>query len=162
MSYYITEFDIGPDLQQPHNFVKINGMSPILHLPMEYGQQPNYSRLYHWINATELGLNESFFDFVLTKREFQNVSTTTVIINSSTAKLTIEFLKNDLSVETGNAEQKQLKRKQFKRSLLILESDRLKDTKKTIRIFNLQNGSGELCIYSFFFIENTEAYFPLE
>ena len=161
MSYYIAEFDIGTDLEQPHNFVKINGMSPIFHIPMEYGQQPNYRRLYQWINATELGLTERFFDFVLTKREFQNVSTTTVIINSSTVKLTIEFLKNHISVKNGNAEQKQLKRKQLKRSLLILESTVFKDTKKTIRIFNLQNGSGELCIYSFLFKENTEAYFPL-
>ena len=155
MSYYITEFDIGADLQQPHNFVKINGISPILHLPMEYGKQPNYRKLYQWINATELGLDESHFDSALTMRQFQNASTTTVIINSSSAKLTVEFLKHDLSVERVKSKRKQLKQKQLKRSLLILIKDqkidkRFKTITKMVRICNLKNGSGELWIHFLF------------
>ena len=137
MSYYITEFDFGTDLEQPHNFVKINGTSPILHVPLEYVHQPNYSQLYQWIKLTDFGLNENIFDSVLTNREFKPAST--VIINSSTAKLKMEFMKNDLFVETDNAKQQKLKP-----SLLILDND----ANKPVQLLNLQNG-GELCIYFF-------------
>ena len=138
MSHYITEFEIGTDLEQPHNFVKINGKSPILRIPIEHFQQPNYTKLYEWIDLSDFGLNETFFDSVLTKREFQ-ANATTAIINSSTAKLRMEFMKNDLFVETDIAKQQQ-----FEPSLLILDQD----ATKPIHIFNLPNGSGELCIYS--------------
>jgi len=141
MSYYITEFDIGTDLEQPHNFVKINGTSSILHVPMEYLQQPNYTNLYQWINLSDFGLNETFFDSVLTKREFKIASTTTVIINSSTAKLKMDFMKNDLFVETDNA-----KRQQLKQSVLIMDNE----PGTPVQIFNLQN-RGELCIHFFLF-----------
>ena len=136
MSYYITEFDIGADFPQPHNFVKINGTSPIFELPMEYHKQPNYTQLYQWIKPFDLDLNESSFDYAFTNREFQNASETTVIINTSTGKLSMEFIRNDLFVKSENS-----KRKRLKPSLLILELD----PKKTNRIFNLKNGSGELC-----------------
>jgi len=112
MSYYITQFDIGANLEQPHNFVKINGMSPTLHLSMEYHQQPNYTKLYEWINLSNFSRNESF----LAKREFQ-ANATSVIINSSTAKLKMEFMKNELFVDTDDAKQ------QLKQSLLILGHD---------------------------------------
>ena len=137
MSYYITEFDIGTDLEQPHNFVKINGKSPIFHFPMKYIQQPNYTERYQWINLSDFGLNESCFDSVLTKREFE-ANVTTVIINSSTAKLKMEFVKNDLLVETNDA-----KRQELKWSLLILD----KDASKPIQIYNLQNGPGESFVF---------------
>ena len=132
MSYYITEFDIGADLEQPHNFVKINGMSPFLHLSMEYHQQPNYTDLYEWINASDFNL----FDSVLTKGEFQ-ANATTVIINSSTAKLKMEFMKKDLFVETDDAKD------QLKQSLLMLGPE----ATQPVHLFNLQNGSGDYFIY---------------
>ena len=139
MSYYVSQFDIGADFQQPHNFVKINGMLPVFHLPLKHYQRPNYTRIFQWINPKELGLSESSFDYLFTEREFQNVSATTVIINVSTAKLTMEFIKNDLSVQSDNSE-----RHQLKPSLLVLDNFY---TKKPIRIFNLKNGLGELCIF---------------
>ena len=138
MSFCITEFDIGTDLEQPHNFFKINGMSPTFHLSLEYYQRSNYTKLYEWVNSSDFGLNESWFDSVLTERDFHN-NATNVIINSSTAKLKIEFMKNVLLVEPDNAKQQKLKR-----SLLILDRHAI----KPIQIFNLQNGSGEICIYS--------------
>ena len=140
MPYYITEFDIGTDLQQPHNFVKINGMSPMFHSPMKYRQQPNNTYLYEWINMTDFGLNKTLFDSVLTKRNFQNANATTIIINSSTAKLRMEFVKKNLFVKSDNS-----KRQQFKQSLLILDQN----ATKPIHMFNLHNGSGELSIFSF-------------
>ena len=143
MSHYITEFEIGTDLEQPHNFVKINGKSPILRIPIEHFQQPNYTKLYEWIDLSDFGLNETFFDSVLTKREFE-ANVTTVIINSSTAKLRMEFMKNVLFVETDIAKQQQLER-----SLLILDPVANIGTNiKPIHIFNLPNGSGKRCIYS--------------
>ena len=138
MSYYITEFNIGADSQQPHNFVKINDAFPILHMPLKYPQQPNYTKLYEWINPSEFGLNKSVFDSVLTKRKFQEANSTTVIINSSTAKLQIQFMTNDLFVETDIAKQQELKR-----YLLIIDHK----ATKPIHILNLQNKSGELWIY---------------
>ena len=139
MSYYVTQFDIGADFQQPHNFVKINGMLPVFHLPMKYYQRPNSTRIFQWINPTELSLSQSSFDYFFIEREFQNASATTVIINVSTAKLAMEFINNDLSVKSDSS-----KRQLLKPSLLVLD-DFL--TKKPIRIFNLKNGLGELFIF---------------
>lgn len=157
MSYYVSQFDIGTDLQQPHNFVKINGMFPLLHMPQEYHKQPNYKKIYQWINPTKLGSSESYFDSVFIERKFQNGSATIVIINVSTAQLKMEFLKNDLAIKTDDSKQKQLET-----SLLVFDWEAVKSQSNTIwdpkkpkkpkiRIFNLKNGSGEICIYSFFF-----------
>ena len=125
---------------QPHNFVLINGEPPVFNLPLEYQQQPNYKTQYQWINAAELGFSESFFDSVLTKRQFQNVSATTVIINSSTAKLRMEFMKNNLLMDTDSVNPE----KQLKTSLLILDSS---SESKPVQLFNLKNGSGKFNIH---------------
>ena len=136
MTYYISQFDIGADFDQPHNFVLINGEPPVSYFPLEYHQQPNYKIQYQWINSSELGFIESFFDSVLTERQFQNVSASTVIINSSSAKLRMEFIKNELPSDTGDADRQQ----QLKTALLIL--DPFSD--KPVQFFNLTDGSGEL------------------
>ena len=141
MSYYVNQFDIGGDLQQPHNFVKINGMSPISSSPVNYHQRPNYRKRYKWLNPTKLGFNESSFDSLYNKREFRNTSATTVIINVSTGRLTLEFMKSNLFIKADNS-----KGQQLKPSLLILDH-----TNKPIQIFNLINGLGKFCIYFFTF-----------
>ena len=120
---------------QPHNFVLINGEPPVFNLPLEYQQQPNYKTQYQWINAAELGFSESFFDSVLTKRQFQNASATTVIINSSTATLRLEFRMNHLPMDTDYVNPK----KQLKTSLLILNKS---SKSKPVQLFNLKDGSG--------------------
>jgi len=137
MSYYIGQFDDGADLQQPHNFVLINGEHPVFNLPLEYHDQPNYNLQYQWLNSSQFGLPKTFFDPVLTQREFQNASGTTVIINSSTAKLRMEFAKNDLSIKTDNANST----KQSK-TLLILDQDSF--SVKPVRFVNLTTESGQL------------------
>ena len=140
MSYYISQFDNGADSQQPHNFVLINGEHPVLHSALKYHEQPDYKQQYQWINASEFGLEESFFDSVFTKRQFQNASATTVIINSSTAKLRMEFTQNHLRMDTDNVDPK----KQLKTSLLILDP---RSESKPVQLFNLKNGSGEFGIH---------------
>ena len=134
MSHYISQFDNGADSQQPHNFVLINGEHPVLHSALKYHKQPDYKQQYQWINASELGFSESFFDSVVTKRQFQNGSAT-VIINSSTAKLRMEFTHNHLRMDTDNVDPK----KQLKTSLLILNKS---SKSKPVQLFNLKDGSG--------------------
>ena len=140
MSHYITQFDDGADLKQPHNFVLINGKPLILHSALEFLDQPNYRQQYRWINASALGFSESNFDSALTKREFQNASATTVIINSSTARLRMEFRKNHLPMDADNV----YPIKKWKASLLILDSS---SESKPVQLFNIKNGVGELSIH---------------
>ena len=151
MSYYISQFDDGTDLQQPHNFVLINGEQPVFNLPLQYHEQPNYKLQYQWLNSSKFGLPKSFFDPVLSQREFANASDTTVIINSSTAKLRMELTKNDLSLKTDNANST----KQSKTSLLILDQDSFSE--KAARFVNLATQSGEL---SFTFGSQRKFSFP--
>ena len=138
MSHYISQFDVGEDFQQPHNFVLINGERPVFNFLLEYYEQPNYKMQYQWMNASQFGLGESFFDSILTKRDFQNATETTVIINSSTAKLRMEFMKKDLSMNTGSANSRQ----PLKTSLLILDPF----SEKPVRFFNLTDESGDLSL----------------
>ena len=140
MSHYISQFDNGADSEQPHNFVLINGEHPVFHSALEYHEQPDYKIQFQWINASELGFSESFFDSVLTKQQFQNGSGTTVIINASTAKLRMEFRMNHLPMDTDIVNPKE----QLKASLLILDPI---SKSKPVQLFNLKNGSGEFSIH---------------
>ena len=141
--------DFGEDLEQPHNFVTINAEIPDYHMMLEYIRQPDYALQYEWINGSALGLNQTWFDYFLSKREFQEVSTTTVIINSSTAKLRMEFLKKDLSFGNNNAKQ------QLKPLLLILDqAEAGYKPKKLVRLFNILNGSGKFNYCSVINIKN--------
>jgi len=81
--FYITELDHGLDGNAPHNFILINGKKQNYHLFMENFDQRNWTKQYEWLNVT----NSNY----LSNREFQNQHATTIIINTSSAKLKIKF-----------------------------------------------------------------------
>ena len=151
MDNYIEELDYGTDLQQSHNFITINQESGMDNFLMKFIKQSNYTMLYQWMEPSKFGLDKSFFASNLKNvREFQNTSKTTVIINASTAKLKIEFVKNNLLDEiTINSTQ------QLSNSLLILGSrpermdffsTNLIPAQSTIRVLNLTDSLG-LCYF---------------
>ena len=89
--FYITELDHKLDGNAPHNFVLINGKIQNYHFFMEQEHQRNWTKQYEWLN----GITSSY----LTNQEFQNQefqknfnkNETTIIINTSSAKLKIQF-----------------------------------------------------------------------
>ena len=81
--FYITELDHKLDGNAPHNFVLINGKIQNYHFFMEQEHQRNWTKQYEWLN----GITSSY----LTNQEFQNENETTIIINTSSAKLKIQF-----------------------------------------------------------------------
>jgi len=83
MPFYITELDLGLDGNGPHNFILINGTIQKYHLSMEPFAQRNWTKQYQWLNGT----NSNY----LSNRHFQKNKETTFVINTSTAKLKIQF-----------------------------------------------------------------------
>ena len=83
LQFYVTELDHGLDGNAPHNFVLINGKIQDYHFFMENFDQRNWTKKYEWLN----GVNSSY----LSNREFQNHNETTIIINTSSAKLKMQF-----------------------------------------------------------------------
>ena len=83
LQFYITELDHGLDGNAPHNFILINGKKQNYYFFMEHFDERNWTKQYEWLNVT----NSNY----LSNRQFQNQNETTIIINTSSAKLKVQF-----------------------------------------------------------------------
>ena len=92
--YFLRKFELGSDLNQPHNFVLINGLSiPSLIIDETniQGSKLKYEQKLSWIKTNSTSPAD------LSDR-WRESNETVVVISSSTVNLQIEFLNKDFNL----------------------------------------------------------------